>query len=707
MKRFLLILIIILPIFLLADLAETIVSVSSDIVEIDDDFIVSIVTTDLNVEWDVISYQLSLTYDPALISYAGYSLEETLSGDGTVTVNDTLAGSLVIGFMITDPISGSGSLLNLNFNAISAGTTLLEISDFLYNSTEILNLTAGSIVVNEAEPILADAAVSLTNAEVEAGTEFEIEVLTTELLSEWNAISYQFSLTYDPNILSYQSFNLSGTISQGGLLSVNNSAPGELAIAFIRVTSLHGTEPLLKLVFQAVSEGSCDLLLNNFMYNTTDIADLTSAAVIVNPGEINPMAESTLTVESVDAIVWEEFEIDVNTSELQSDWNIISYQFELSYDPELMSYISSDISSTISVDGTVSINDSQPGELIVGFMSTDNISGSGSLIRFNFRADYPGSTNLALSNFIYNTMPISDVSDGVVNLFTINHDPFVDNPLGNVFFLEDQTHSPINLMNVFSDLDLAFGDQLSYTYSGNEFIEVSIEGGVVTLSTPENWNGNEDITFTATDSENCTISDLAHVTVIPQNDVPVISEIIPPDTSFEILEEQLVDFSVIATDPDGELSYSWKVNSVDQNVEVNQFSYNFQENGSYEIICTLDDGITEIETIWNIVAEITGNDNPFLIPTASKLSGNYPNPFNPKTTIKYGLHEQANVKIIIYNVKGQIVNTLVDETQNAGHHTVDWHGSSDTGNIVGSGLYYYKMVINGKINSIRKCLLLK
>jgi len=707
MKRFIYMLIIILPIFLLADLSETVVSVPSEVVAENDEFIVTIVTTELNLEWDVISYQFNLSYDPALINYVDYEQLESLSWSGAVTVNDTSTGSLEVGFISNDPMSASGPLIKLKFSAISAGTTQLEISDFYYNTTEILNLTGGSIIVTPDVSGLLDVAVSLSSAEAEAGTEFEIEVLTTELLSEWGVISYQFSLTYNQNLISYQSYNLSGTISQGGLISVNNSEPGELTIAFIRVTSLHGTEPLLNLVFEAVSEGNSDLTLSNFMYNTTDISDLTSATVTVNPGEFNPITESTLTVESVDVIVFEDFEFEVSTSELQSEWNIISYQFKLSYDPELMSYNSTDISSSISSDGTVSINDNQPGELIVGFMSASSITGIGSLIKFNFSADYPGSTDLALSNFIYNTIPISNISNGVVNLTTINHDPFVDNPLGNVYFLEDHSNSSINLENVFSDLDLSFGDQLSYSYSGNENLQVSIEGGVVTLTPPEDWNGAEDITFMATDTENCTVSDLAHVTVIPVNDIPVITEIIPADTSFEILEEQLIEFSVIATDLESELGYSWQVNYVDQGVDVSQFSYNFQESGSYEVICTLNDGIMEMETVWNIVAEITGNDNPLLIPAVTKLTGNYPNPFNPKTTIKYGLHEQADVQIIIYNVKGQMVNTLVDEAQNAGQHYIDWQGSSDSGTKVGSGMYYYKMVINGKTNSIKKCLLLK
>ena len=89
---------------------------------------------------------------------------------------------------------------------------------------------------------------------------------------------------------------------------------------------------------------------------------------------------------------------------------------------------------------------------------------------------------------------------------------------------------------------------------------------------------------------------------------------------------------------------------------------------------------------------------------------NYPNPFNPATTIKFALREDSDVSIKIYNIKGAVVRTLVDGEMNAAYHEVIWDGKDNTGKQVGSGLYLYKMVSegnSGKYTSTRKMILLK
>lgn len=86
---------------------------------------------------------------------------------------------------------------------------------------------------------------------------------------------------------------------------------------------------------------------------------------------------------------------------------------------------------------------------------------------------------------------------------------------------------------------------------------------------------------------------------------------------------------------------------------------------------------------------------------------NYPNPFNPTTTINYTLKENSKVSLNIYNIKGQKVKTLVDEMLPAGQHSVIWNGDDEYGKPVSSGIYYYKLNVNGKTEAVKKCMLLK
>jgi hypothetical protein len=98
----------------------------------------------------------------------------------------------------------------------------------------------------------------------------------------------------------------------------------------------------------------------------------------------------------------------------------------------------------------------------------------------------------------------------------------------------------------------------------------------------------------------------------------------------------------------------------------------------------------------------------YLIPDTISLYQNHPNPFNPTTTISFSVTQTSSfVNIEIYNVKGQKVKQLVNDQLSAGQNSVIWNGNDESGKPVGSGVYLYKLNVNGKTESVKKCLLLK
>jgi flagellar hook assembly protein FlgD len=87
---------------------------------------------------------------------------------------------------------------------------------------------------------------------------------------------------------------------------------------------------------------------------------------------------------------------------------------------------------------------------------------------------------------------------------------------------------------------------------------------------------------------------------------------------------------------------------------------------------------------------------------------NYPNPFNPQTTITFFTAENAeNAELVIYNIKGQKVKTLIHEALPAGKHSVVWNGKNSNGKRVSSGVYFYKLEMKKGKPLIKKMLLLK
>jgi len=101
----------------------------------------------------------------------------------------------------------------------------------------------------------------------------------------------------------------------------------------------------------------------------------------------------------------------------------------------------------------------------------------------------------------------------------------------------------------------------------------------------------------------------------------------------------------------------------------------------------------------DLVTAVTKNEGQ--IPTDYALSQNYPNPFNPSTKIKFDIPKSSYVKLIVYDVLGREIRTLMNEKLNAGRYNVNWNGSSYP-----SGVYFYKLIA-GDYVSVKKMILLK
>jgi len=94
------------------------------------------------------------------------------------------------------------------------------------------------------------------------------------------------------------------------------------------------------------------------------------------------------------------------------------------------------------------------------------------------------------------------------------------------------------------------------------------------------------------------------------------------------------------------------------------------------------------------------------VPTVYSLSQNFPNPFNPTTTIEYSIPKAGLTSLDVYNIAGQKVRTLVNETQSASFYKVVWDGRNDNGESVATGMYFYKLV-SGNYSKIVKMTLMK
>ena len=171
------------------------------------------------------------------------------------------------------------------------------------------------------------------------------------------------------------------------------------------------------------------------------------------------------------------------------------------------------------------------------------------------------------------------------------------------------------------------------------------------------------------------------------------------------------DFEIyINGELDASSSWSGLISTTSLDLTIGQYLPN---NSGYNFKGVLDDiriydyalTITEIQ---NLYCDNTGIEDLTTksIPDQYILYQNYPNPFNNITTINYQLKETGHVTIIVYNVMGQTVMTLVDENKPPGYYSIQWDGKNNKGLSVTSGLYFYKMK-TGEFAQRKKLVFLK
>ena len=149
----------------------------------------------------------------------------------------------------------------------------------------------------------------------------------------------------------------------------------------------------------------------------------------------------------------------------------------------------------------------------------------------------------------------------------------------------------------------------------------------------------------------------------------------------------------------------------------NSGAYSFSLPPGHYVLTATAEGFTTItkanilvyenqETTVNCIMTPVANEDELAPVAVTALGGNYPNPFNPETTISYELKDAGNVHLDVYNARGQLVRSLVNANQAAGRYRVVFNGSDDMGNPLASGLYLYRLS-SGAYHSTRKMMLME
>ena len=239
--------------------------------------------------------------------------------------------------------------------------------------------------------------------------------------------------------------------------------------------------------------------------------------------------------------------------------------------------------------------------------------------------------------------------------------------------------------------------------------------GIMVNGTVENAQLGKEITLDGTVSESnnqTNLSDILNVVLGDVTDLPAPAEVatntVATDESFEGVLVKVTN----AQCTNDSLGYGeWEVDDNSGACRVDDMGYAFipQVGTHYDVIGVVNYSYEyfkiEPRDADDIVLNTENTDEHNQV-NSVKLIGNYPNPFNPTTTISFTTKTEGNVNITIYNVVGQKICTLVNKSFSKGLHKVVWNGKNSLGRTAGSGVYFYSMR-NGNYTSTKKMILLK
>ena len=212
----------------------------------------------------VISFQFTVTYNSAYVNITEVTTTGALAAVLNAPVYNTgTPGQITVAAAGQSALAGSGKLIYLKATMVGKGSTTLHFSDFSFNEgTPASTPTDGLVMVPSLSVKVSDISVAAL-----VGGTFTLPI-TTESVTGQNALSYQFTVSFDPTKINLNGASITNTMSSGfGAPVYNTTVPGALTVAAAGQTALTGSGTLINLVGTVVAVGSSTVGFTSFQYN--------------------------------------------------------------------------------------------------------------------------------------------------------------------------------------------------------------------------------------------------------------------------------------------------------------------------------------------------------------------------------------------------------------------------------------------------------
>jgi hypothetical protein len=350
-------------------------------------------------------------------------------------------------------------------------------------------------------------------------------------------------------------------------------------------------------------------------------------------------------------------------------------------------------------------------------------------VTLQFLPDANGSTDIIFT--ATNPTIRASVSDTMtVTILPINDVPLMS-ALADTTIDED---GAIDIVLSASDID---EDALTFTATADtSAVIASVSTDTLSVSLVDNWNGSSILMVVVSDGS-ATDTTSFELTVNTVNDAPSSFALNEQDSVYITMANFDSDSIVFAWDEsadvdDDELTYHFTAELIINNQLTTEYDTTLTANAMKIDYKSVFDEIYAAQAMlaaieWDVsvsdgVEEVMSENGPLtvgvnasdavlsideeLLPDKFALHQNYPNPFNPITTLRYDLPENSLVNIIIYDLLGRQVKSLINQTQEAGYKSVLWNATNNYGKPVSAGVYLYQIQA-GEFVQTKKMVLLK
>lgn len=430
---------------------------------------------------------------------------------------------------------------------------------------------------------LAQVSVTFPTISGAVGTTKTADITVGDLTGQ-NVTSYQFALNYDNTKIKVTGITVAGTKSAVGQISYNADVTnGVLSVAWANNQALTGSGVLLKINIEFLAAGTSPLTPSSFMFNNgVPAANLTAGQATV--ATINVYVDNVNT-----SGLNTEFLIPIKTTQLAVTDNILSFNFNGTFDPTKLEITGwSYETDALGNGGQVSINtNNTAGTVSLAWAKGTSISGTGTLVYLKAKAKVKGTSTVNLTSFMFNTgTPAAVTSAGTVTL--TNKKPTFAAATDTKTVNEGAV---LSFTVVATDGD---NDPLTYSVTGLPTgATFNTATGAFSWTPSYTQAGTYTVVFKAYDGTDYSDPLTVTITVNDVNRTPVIS--LNPAGPFTVAGGQLLTFTVVASDPDTDNTITLSATGVPSGATFNTgtgvFSWTpaFHTDGTFQVTFTVKD----------------------------------------------------------------------------------------------------------------------